>query len=380
MSKTKIVLHTRRCKIEDAFEGMIVRSFNIETEQDEYREVLRTFEPIVEKHRQHELILGNGGTIVTSDIHPMLVFREKWIYVPTADVKVGDIVKDSTGTNIVLDIKVGREYDEQFADIEVAGNNNYYATSNGSATMYVVHNSATANYPGWHLEFEKLIELKNNKGTEETRIRTLDYAIALNGFMLRRLATHGNITLFSPEEVPDLYEAFYSPDTDKFEELYLKYENSNRVAKKTIPAVEFFAKLLNERFETGRIYLMFADTANTHTPFYESIYLTNLCVAGNTTLTIQLSDGSIQDVCIRDLKEFENQLIKVWSRNNKTGSMSFKPITHWAETSPKAKVVKITDEISGKSIICTPEHEIYTTNRGYVKAKDLLENDELLIT
>lgn len=138
--------------------------------------------------------------------------------------------------------------------------------------------SATANYPGWHLEFEKLIELKNNKGTEETRIRTLDYVVAINGLMLMRLATGGNITLFSPEEVPDLYEAFYSSDTAKFEELYVKYENSHKVVKKTIPAVEYFTKLLNERFETSRIYIMFADTANTHTPFYESIYLTNLCV------------------------------------------------------------------------------------------------------
>lgn len=137
--------------------------------------------------------------------------------------------------------------------------------------------SATANYPGWHLEFEKLIELKNNKGTEETRIRTLDYAIALNGTMLKRLVTGGNITLFSPEEVPDLYDAFYSSKTKEFEELYEKYEASNKVVKKSIPATEYFSKLLNERFETGRIYIMFADTANTQTPFFQRITLTNLC-------------------------------------------------------------------------------------------------------
>ena len=138
--------------------------------------------------------------------------------------------------------------------------------------------SATVNYPGWHLEFEKLIELKNNKGTEETRIRTLDYAIGINGFMLKRLVDNGNITLFSPEEVPDLYEAFYSSNTQLFEELYLKYENSSKLIKKSIPAVEYFSKLMNERFETGRIYIFFADNVNTHTPFYDKIYLTNLCV------------------------------------------------------------------------------------------------------
>jgi ribonucleoside-diphosphate reductase alpha chain len=137
--------------------------------------------------------------------------------------------------------------------------------------------SCSVNYPGWHLEFEKLIELKNNKGTEETRIRTLDYVVAINGLMIKRLITGGDITFFSPEEVPDLYEAFYSSDTEKFEELYIKYENSSRITKKSMSAQEFFTKLLTERFETGRIYIFFADNVNSQTPFYESIYMTNLC-------------------------------------------------------------------------------------------------------
>ena len=138
--------------------------------------------------------------------------------------------------------------------------------------------SGTANYPGWHLEFDRLIELKNNKGTDETRVRTMDYAIALHELMYKRLATGGNITLFSPEEVPDLYEAFYSPDTKRFEELYIKYENSNKVVKKTIPASEYFSKIMNERFETSRIYIFNADNVNSHTPFYEPVVMTNLCV------------------------------------------------------------------------------------------------------
>jgi ribonucleoside-diphosphate reductase alpha chain len=239
--------------------------------------------------------------------------------------------------------------------------------------------SATANYPGWHLEFESLIELKNNKGTEETRIRTLDYVVAINGFMLMRLATGGNITLFSPEEVPDLYEAFYSSNTHLFEELYLKYEASHKVIKKTISAVEFFTKLLNERFETGRIYIMFADTANTHTPFYESIYLTNLCcVDGKTIITIQKQDGSIEDICIEDLINY-NEPLKVWSRNNKKGVSEFKQINAVALTKPKAKVMKVTDESTGKTLICTLDHKIYTKNRGYIEAQYLLEDDILEI-
>lgn len=157
--------------------------------------------------------------------------------------------------------------------------------------------SCSVNYPGWHLEFEKLIELKNNKGTDETRIRTLDYVVAINGTMLKRLVTGGNITLFSPEEVPDLYEAFYSADLEKFEELYEKYENSSKVVKKTIPAAEYFTKLMNERFETGRIYIFFADNVNRHSPFYESIYMTNLCTeVAQVTSPMALND-SLLNLC-----------------------------------------------------------------------------------
>lgn len=157
--------------------------------------------------------------------------------------------------------------------------------------------SGSINYPGWHLEFEKLIELKNNKGTEETRIRTLDYVVAINGLMLKRLVTGGNITLFSPEEVPDLYEAFYSPDLEKFTELYEKYEASSKVIKKTISAADYFSKLMNERFETGRIYIMFADNVNRHSPFYESVYMTNLCTEILLSSMPMGSDNSLLPLC-----------------------------------------------------------------------------------
>lgn len=137
--------------------------------------------------------------------------------------------------------------------------------------------SANINFPGWHLEFENLIELKNERGTEETRVRTVDYTVGINGFMYERLINEGVITLFSPDEVPDLYEAFYK-DQVLFKELYERYENDVRIRKLAIPAKEYFAKLLNERFETGRIYVMHVDHYNSHTPFKAPIYSTNLCV------------------------------------------------------------------------------------------------------
>lgn len=137
--------------------------------------------------------------------------------------------------------------------------------------------SATFNYPVWHLEFETLIELKNNKGTEETRLRVVDYCIHLNKTMYERLVSNGVITFFSPDEVPDLYEAFYGP-ADEFKVLYEKYEQDKTKTKKQLPAKEVFAKIVTERYDTGRIYIMHADLMNTNTPFKEKIYMTNLCV------------------------------------------------------------------------------------------------------
>jgi len=140
----------------------------------------------------------------------------------------------------------------------------------GAATIYL---------PGWHLEFEDLVVLKNNKGTENNRVRQVDYAFQLNKLMYTRLIEGGDITLFSPDEVPDLYQAFFS-DQDKFAELYEKYERSRTVKKKTIPALEYFNMLMTERKDTGRIYIMNVDNANTHSSFDETlapIKQSNLC-------------------------------------------------------------------------------------------------------
>jgi len=138
----------------------------------------------------------------------------------------------------------------------------------GAATLY---------YPLWHYEVEDLLVLKNNKGTEDNRIRHLDYGVQFNKVMYERLLSGGNITLFSPSDVPDLYEAFYN-NVDDFRELYEKYERS-KVRKKTIPAIDLFSAFVTERKDTGRIYLMNVDHANEHGSFTEAapIKMSNLC-------------------------------------------------------------------------------------------------------
>ena len=136
--------------------------------------------------------------------------------------------------------------------------------------------SATTHFPFWHQEIEDILVLKNNKGTEDNRVRKLDYSIQLNLTMYQRLLSGGNITLFSPHDVPGLYEAYFG-DAAKFQELYEMYERKTSIKKKTVPAMELFSALIKERAETGRIYIMNVDHANTHSSFKDTVYMSNLC-------------------------------------------------------------------------------------------------------
>ena len=136
--------------------------------------------------------------------------------------------------------------------------------------------SATTHFPFWHQEIEDILVLKNNKGTEDNRVRKLDYSIQLNKTMYERLLTQKDITLFSPHDVPGLYEAYFG-DPAVFQELYEKYERATSIKKKTIPAMELFSALIKERAETGRIYIMNVDHCNTHSSFKDTVYMSNLC-------------------------------------------------------------------------------------------------------
>ena len=134
--------------------------------------------------------------------------------------------------------------------------------------------SATVHFPIWHQEIEDIIVLKNNKGTEDNRVRKLDYSIQLSELFYKRFLNNQEITLFSPHDVPGLYEAF---GTDTFDEMYEKYENAYSVPKKKVSARELITDLLKERAETGRIYIMNIDHSNTHSSFLDKVNMSNLC-------------------------------------------------------------------------------------------------------
>jgi ribonucleoside-diphosphate reductase alpha chain len=141
---------------------------------------------------------------------------------------------------------------------------------NGAATMY---------YPIWHLEVEDLLVLKNNKGTEDNRVRHMDYGVQFNKLMYERLLSGGDITLFSPHDVPEMYEAFFN-NQDRFRELYEAAERSTKLRKKKLKAIDLFTAFMQERKDTGRVYLQNVDHANTHSSFKPDlapVKMSNLC-------------------------------------------------------------------------------------------------------
>ena len=175
--------------------------------------------------------------------------------------------------------------------------------------------SATVHFPIWHQEIEDIIVLKNNKGTEDNRVRKLDYSIQISKLFYERFIQNGDISLFSPHDVPGLYDAF---GTDGFDDLYTRYESDGSIARKTIPAQKLILDILKERAETGRLYLMNIDHCNTHSSFKDKVNMSNLCqeitlptdplqhiddVSGEIALCIL---SAINVGKIRDLDELEN--------------------------------------------------------------------------
>ncbi len=158
---------------------------------------------------------------------------------------------------------------------------------NGAATLY---------YPIWHLEVEDMLVLKNNKGTEDNRVRHMDYGVQFNRVMYERLLQNGDITLFSPKDVPEMYDAFFT-DADRFKELYETAERNTKLRKKKIKASDLFSRFMQERKDTGRVYLQNVDHANTHSPFKVDrapIKMSNLCCEIDLP-TVPLNDVNDED-------------------------------------------------------------------------------------
>ncbi len=177
----------------------------------------------------------------------------------------------------------------------------FEATTKSFTQNSIRGGGSTSTVPFFHWEIETFIQLKNNKGNDENRVRRMDYSIAVNRLFRERVKEGKDITLFSTEEVIKLYNLFYSSEYDAFKEMYEAFENDYSVRKKTISARELYLAILKERYETGRIYILNADHVNKHSSFKDNIFMSNLCqeitLPTDPLVDVNKADGEIA-MCI----------------------------------------------------------------------------------
>ena len=228
----------------------------------------------------------------------------------------------------------------------------------------------------WHADVYDFLDLKKNHGSEDVRARDLFYAMWTPDLFMKRVEEDGDWSLFDPAEAPNLSNVY----GEEFEKLYAKYEKQGK-ARKVVKARDLFYKIMESQIETGTPYMLYKDAANikSNQKNIGTIKSSNLCIKGNSIIDVSI-DGELQRMTIKDLTEFIKQggeaFVKSYDIENK--KIEYKKILGASLTNNKAEVLKIEDLDSGISITCTPDHEIFTKNRGYVMAKDLNEDDKLV--
>ena len=284
------MVKTKKIQIKDLSVGMKIKT---KTEQGgiTFKVVTNKWDTIVKHEDQARLEFENGVTLNCSVNHPIMIWTESesFLQKKPRELTCEDRVLTENGFTRLLVADFEQQNDLGYIDITVEDTHTFFASASKEGPMVLTHNSqggirnasATVFYPIWHHQFDDLIVLKNNQGTDETRVRFMDYGVVLSALFWRRFKNKENITFFDPNQVPDLYQAFYS-NIELFEDLYVKYEKRTDLRKKTMSAEEVFkGGILKERTDTGRIYLVFIDNVQKQGPFdpeYHTIYQSNLCL------------------------------------------------------------------------------------------------------
>ena len=229
----------------------------------------------------------------------------------------------------------------------------------------------------WHSDVEDFLNLRKNHGRDELRARDLFLALWIPDLFMERVKANGDWTLFSPDEAPGLADVY----GEEFNALYTKYESENK-GRKTMKAQDLWYKVIESQIETGTPYMLYKDAANSKSNQKNlgTIKSSNLCLSGDSIIDIMIDGLELSDSLdnvVSLVKEGTEILVK--SMNIETSVVEYKKITNAAMMNPSSEVIEIEDEVSGNKIRCTEDHLIYTKNRGYVMAGELLENDILEI-
>jgi hypothetical protein len=281
-----IKMKTKKISIYDLKVGDKIKTFDEVTGGIVFKEVTDKWDTIVEPEHQALVQLSNDNKIECSINHPFMVINTTGVLIEVKPPKlsIGDIVKTDNEVASVVNVTIGRDNPSDYIDITVENTHTFFTSNTETGDMILTHNSqggvrggaATVHVLLWHPEIENILVLKNNKGTQDNRVRQLDYSILINNFMYKRLIENGHINLFSPNDVPDMYEAYFD-DPAEFERLYVKYEKKPELIRGKITAAELFSNTMLERKDTGRIYIMNIDNVNDHSSFIDSVRMSNLC-------------------------------------------------------------------------------------------------------
>lgn len=290
-------IKTSKKNIQDIVVGDVVLSKDLINDNIVIKKITNIFRPIIKSENQVEIKLKRD-VLITSKNHKMWAKSDNgWNWEEAELLSNGDcLLGNDNNTKKIISVEFNGQLDEIFYDLEVEDTHNYFA---GDTEYYLSHNSATVNFAWFHHDIMDILVLKNNSGTDDNRVRKLDYCIGLDKLICDRFIKNQDVTLFSYHETPQLWNNFGLPE---FEELYLKAEqNKNLKFKKKIPARELIGLLAKERLETGRIYTLFVDHANEHGSWTEHVDTTNLCCEVVHRLTpikdLNDPDGEI-GVCI----------------------------------------------------------------------------------
>lgn len=284
------MVKTKKIQIKDLAVGMKIKTKD-ETGTIVFKTVTDKWNTVVKQEDQVRLEFENGVVLNCSVNHPIMVLSESGSFLQKKprELSSDDRVLTEAGFTRLLVADFEQQNDTGYIDITVEDTHMFFASASKDGPMVLTHNSqggirnasCTVFYPIWHYQFEDLIVLKNNQGTEETRVRQMDYGVVIGGLFWKRFKENKSITLFDPHEVQDLYEAYYR-DTEEFEKLYLKYEQDVTKKKKILSAEEIFKNgILKERTDTGRIYIVNIDNVIKQGSFdttVDPIYQSNLCL------------------------------------------------------------------------------------------------------
>lgn len=238
----------------------------------------------------------------------------------------------------------------------------------GAATMY---------FSAFDPEIKDLQALKNPMTPLNKQNRMMDYSIIYNDYFVNAVKNDEMIALYSYQQAPHLYWSQFSKDENAYLRELTKLKDAGIEPKEYIRAQEVLANTLTEAFETGRSYEFNATNSNKHTPFKDPIKSSNLCcVTGDTNLTVKVN-GNIKTISMNELMNIDGD-VEVLSYNTETNEKEFKKIKAKALTRKNASLIKITDVSTGKSLRCTPDHLVYTKNRGYIQAQ-FLNSDDIFV-